>query len=843
MNIQLKLAWRYLWGRKLRTVLTMLAVVLGVALIFGLNGMLPSMIKAFEQSTLAAAGKVDLTVSGNTGNTFSLDVWRRIQRVPGVSVATPSLARAVALPRTGVVTGSGQVDIVTVNGIEPLTAGKVREYPVVSGRFLTPADSGAVLGTDLAAKLGVKVGDTLVLPSAVGTGRFPVVGLLDLPAVPGVEEIFVTLRAAQSLFGQAPDAVNTVDAKFDPGADRATVEAAVTRALGPDYRIGGIEGASQLLASIQVGQVAINMFGVMALAMGAFIILNTFRTGVAERRHDVGMLRAIGATRGTVIGTFIVESLFQGVIGTAIGLFGGWLIGLGMAAMLRPLAGQYLRFEIGGPEFPPGTWALAIVLGVGVSVAGALIPALSAGRVTPLEALRPQLGAVYERAAGKRAWVGAGAIVIALLMLATRESGAVFGGAFLFLIGIVLAAPAAITPLAAAFSNLIDIPFPDEGDIARSNLQRNPGRSAITASAIMVSLAIVIAMLGVMSAITAGFTGYLDKSLGADFIFLPQSLILSQGNIGSGPRLAEEIKRTPGIREVTSLRIAQSKVGASSVQVVGIDPKTYGDMASFEWGKGTTDAAIGQLGQGRTVIANGIYAAQLGISPGDRLVMETPTGPRTYRVVGVGSDYLNAKLSTVYVSQDSLARDFSVTNDLLLMADLTPGYDVTQVHSALSAVLKDYPEFTLWESAQWRAQQVQTLDSAMGFYYVLIGALSLPSLLALLNTLAMSVLARTREIGMLRAVGSTRRQIRRMVMAESVLLATIGTAFGIVAGTWLGYALVASMNSVGFPMPYVFPFQPVLVTIVVGVGFGVVAALIPARQAARLDVVQALHYE
>ena len=266
-------------------------------------------------------------------------------------------------------------------------------------------------------------------------------------------------------------------------------------------------------------------------------------------------------------------------------------------------------------------------------------------------------------------------------------------------------------------------------------------------------------------------------------------------------------------------------------------------MAAFEWNAGSSDLSLAQLRSGRWVIANGIYASQHGLELGQAITLDTPNGRRAYHVAGIGNDYLNAKLSTLYTSHENLARDFNTTNDMLIMANRLPSADPAVVKARLDRLVKDYPAFRLYESAQWRDEQMTTFSQTIFIFYALVAALALPSLLALVNTLAISVLARTREIGMLRAVGSTRRQIRRMVMAESLLLSFIGTAFGIIAGLWLGYALVVAMGSIGWQMPYEFPWGGVAATLVVGVTFGVLAAIGPARSAARLDVVQALRHE
>jgi putative ABC transport system permease protein len=412
----------------------------------------------------------------------------------------------------------------------------------------------------------------------------------------------------------------------------------------------------------------------------------------------------------------------------------------------------------------------------------------------------------------------------------------------LFVIGLSMAAPALIAPISNVLGRVFDLFMSRESRIARSNLQRNPTRSASTASAVMIALAVVIAMLGVFQSLFAGFANYIDKAMSAEFMFIPNNIVLAQGNVAAGPRLATEISHASGVAAVGTLRIAMAKMNGASVQVIGIDPKAYPKVADFVWQTGSAPSAVAALGNGRQLIANSIYASQNGLKLGDVVMLETPKGTVGYRVAGIGSDYLNVKLATVYVSQAELKKEFDVTADIMIMATLTPGADGVATKAALDRIVADFPAFRLYESSKWKAEQTVIFGQTMWFMYSLIGVLALPSLLALMNTLAMSVLARTREIGMLRAVGSTRTQVRRMVLAESLMLASIGTLFGVVAGVWLGYALVEATTAV-FPMPYTFPTGGVITAIVVGIVFAMIAAILPARSASKLDVVAALHYE
>ena len=837
MNFQLTLAARYLMGRKLRTFLTTLAVVFGVMILFGLNGLLPALMDRLRQNIMATAGKVDLVVIGATDGTFNAGVAGEVRGLDGVAYATGSLRQNATLP------AGSPVAAITIAGIDPATAPDVRPTSLTSGRYLQPGDGNVmVISERLSEQAGLNIGDTFSLPSASGSTDFEIVGLIATRALPGVEEVYVPLPAAQAMFNQT-GRINSVEAIFKPGADRDRVESDVKARLGDEFKIGGIEAGNQFLAMLELGTVALNLFGVLALTMGGFVIFNTFRTIVAERRRDIGMLRAVGASRKTVVGIILAESLLQGVIGTAAGMIVGVALAYGLSALASPLYEQFLHFGIGDPVFTLPTVLFAIVMGIGITVLGGLLPAIQASQITPLEALRPSVGEVARRAAGRGAKIGLGLIVLAALTLVSGNPRASAGGAFLVLIGLVLIGPALVRPIASIFGRLLAIAFAREGQIAQGNLTRQPGRAAITASAMMIGMAIIIAFAGMLSSIDDGFTRFLNKSMGADFLLIPQSIMLGGGNIGAGAELAQAIRDTPGIETVTTVRVAQSQAMGTPLQVIGIDPVTYPQVAGLEFVSSIQEQAYAEIGAGRAIILNGIFTGRSNVQVGDTITLKTPEGDRDYRVVAIGTDYLNAKAATGFISQANLAADFHETGDVLLMANKAPAADAASVHSALDQVAKRYPAFTLYESTEWRTSMTGTLEGVIGAMYFMMIALALPSLIALINTLAINVIERTREIGMIRAVGGTRQQIQRMILAESLLLAGLGIAFGILAGLWMGYALVGAMGIVGFQLTYFFPAASVLVAIAVGLIFGVLAALVPARQAAKMEIVTALHYE
>ncbi|MEZ4642985.1 MAG: FtsX-like permease family protein [Chloroflexota bacterium] len=355
-------------------------------------------------------------------------------------------------------------------------------------------------------------------------------------------------------------------------------------------------------------------------------------------------------------------------------------------------------------------------------------------------------------------------------------------------------------------------------------------------------LVVVAVSGGLLTTLVGGMGGWIDKTLGSDYLFMPQSLILGGGNIGAGPQLLTEIDAIPGVETTTTLRQATTRIDGADVQLVGIDPVTYPQVAGLIFSAGDEETVYEEMENGRLIIVNGIFAAQNRLAVGDTLTLQTPDGTQDYKVAAVAGDFLNFKLATGYISQANLAQDFHETTDLLIMVDQAVGADETAVQASLQALAPDYPAFTFYSLTEWQVEMEKNMSALNGMYVLLI-ILAIPSLIALINTLAINVLERTREIGTLRAVGATRRQVKRMITAESLLLAATGTLFGLLSGLWLSYILVGAMNLIGLVFPFSFSYAGAIVAIVVGLGFGILGALIPARQATKLDIVQALAYE
>ncbi|MFN7035787.1 MAG: ABC transporter permease [Bellilinea sp.] len=851
MNLYWTLAWRYLSGRKLRTALTTLAITFGVLVIFGMNTFLPTFVKAYQTQMMATAGQVDATITHKTGEAFDPSLLEKVRAVEGVEVASGSLERIINLPADYFDNDPQTFDRITalmLKGIDPVTARQMIAYNLVEGRFLEPDDRGAaVISRSLAREIGLKLGDTLSLPTATGIADLQIIGILPERMIPGNEEVLVTLSEAQRLMNM-PDKINLIDANFGTldEARRADIQNRIIQTLGDAFKVGALETGSEIYTNLKNSQMIFVLMGFLALLMGGFIIFNTFRTIIAERRRDIGMLRALGANRRTIRRLILTEGLLQGVIGTAAGLVLGYLFGLLMLQLIAPIGRQFLNITIGAPQISPVLLIASIALGVGITVAAGLIPAYSASRITPLEALRPSLGKVnFKRAASASFWAGVVLMALAAGILFSRQAALIGLGAVMFIGSLILMAPALINPIAGMFGSLLALIFARNGtaQLAEGNLSRQPGRAAVTASTTMIALAVVVMMASILSSVALTFTRIMEKSLGSDYLLVPPTLAVWGSNTGASPQLAEELRQIEGVELVSALRFAAAQIEDIAVGVMGIDPDAYLQLEALTFTTGDPIGAYQALKNERAMIINGVLATASGIRVGDEVELMTPSGIKTYRVVGLATDYLNAKTTTVYISQTNIALDFGRQEDVFYQINLKPNADRQKAESAFMTLLRDYPQFKLLNGKAYVEENARMFDAVFIAMYAMAAFLAIPSLIAMVNTLAIGVLERTREIGMLRAVGASRRQVRAIILAEALILAAIGTAFGILAGLYMGIMSVKAFEAMGFPMEYLFPAGGILAAAAVGLLFGALAAVVPARQASRLDVVEALRYE
>ncbi|MEZ4671996.1 MAG: FtsX-like permease family protein [Anaerolineae bacterium] len=833
---------RYLNGRRLRTVLTTLAIVFGVALIFAINLALPSALNAFKQGLSTFTG-ADLTVTSVSGESFTPEsALPKVAGLEQVQAVTGVLRRQFSLPTLS--DGKlGTTTQLTLVGIDPTSAQDVRQFAMSDGRFLEEGDTGkAVLPAGIAELAPeLKVGTVFPLITAGGLKFYTVVGLLAEQGNVSAPEIYVSLSDAQAAFNQ-PGLINTVEVSIKAGADRDAAGTAVQSALGDSFELNATNDSTTILTAMQAGLAIFDLLGVLALFLGAFLIFNTFRTVVVERRHDIAMLRAVGATRRQITQMIMIESLVQGIFGTLIGLVLGALMALGVTTFMNQFWATYLKRGTLSLQVTPTAVILAVVLGLGAALLAGYLPARTAGKTSPLEALRPATAGSIRRAARWSLIAGVVLMVLAVGLLLIGSKGAV-GGAMLFLVGILIAAPGLVIPASRLFSPLLSLWFAREGDLARGNLTRQPGRAAITGGTLMIGLAVLILMAAVVLSFSDLITSLTNVNFSSDLLLTPQSISIYDNVIGADSGLAERVKALPEVDTVGTMRYAAAKANGQDLQVLGIDPNVYPKVASLDFNEADGDAAFAALGSGRNAILTSLALSTLKLQAGDDFVLQTAEGPQTYHVAAVGNDILTFKVAAIFISQANLAADFHKTEDIMLLVNLKPDADKAAALADVEKITADYPQFTPHLTGEYRDELIKTSSGAMSMFYFIALLILIPAALGLLNTLTINILERTREIGVVRAVGGSRGQVRRMVTAEALLLGVFGAAMGVLAGVAMSYGFIMAFGTIGWKMPYTFPAIGVIAAIVVGVLLALFASILPARSAARLDIIRALQYE
>jgi putative ABC transport system permease protein len=824
--------------RKFRTTLTTLAIVFGVAVIFAVGLLMPGLRRLLEGGG-RPAGTSDLRVESAAGGAFDPELAQTVAGIRGVQAAAGILQREIRLAAMDEAGG-----VAEMIGVDYGDLMKVSTISLRQGRLPRPEETGVVvLPSGLADSAGIGVGDVLPLPTVDGLREFAVAGVFDDRGLSLTPALYLNLADVQEAFA-LPGRINAVEVRLSPAADRETVAQEIRQELGSGYRIGGPSAAD-----VEFVGVMFNLFGALALFVGGFLIFNTFRTVVAERRREIGMLRALGADRPQILRLLLMESGLQGIIGTALGLLAGYPFGLLLA---RGVSAAALRGNEIYLALTPAGILLPVALGIGTTLAAGYFPARSASAIPPLAALQPPAPET-ERPSLPKGILGLVLAASGLALVLAGEGTAAYGS-LAVLVGAVLVTPLLIAPTARILTPLLRAVFPDVEAVALSNVVRQPGRTAVTVNTLMVGAAVLVATNAMMATERESLMHTFEVTLAGDsstFTIMPGAAEAGPstyadlaGVFGAGSDLAAEVAGLPGVQSVVTVRAAQALCGDSIIPLIGIDPESFPSVRRYGFEETEGDDPFGALRSGRAVFINGYMQDHLQLGLGDDLTLQTPQGTRIYRVAAVLDDYTSGTGAPyAVVSQDNLARDFGVTEDGQFLIQLVPAADPEEIRGALETVLRRYPQLRLVDSAAYQLAIRDSFNSGLVVFDVLMIAVLLPSLLGLLNTLAINVLERTTEIGLLRAVGTDRTMVRRMILAESLVLVLLGAATGLAVGAALSGTFISVLQEITPGNQTVFPLPVILAYLAVFLALALSISVIPARGAARLNIVQALQSE
>ena len=848
-----RVALRGLFGRKLRTVLTAVAIVLGVALVAGTLVLTDSIQKAFDNiftdsrqgSSVVISGKsaFDLTDdSGATAPPLQESLLSTVQSQPDVAEAEGSVSGEAQLigddNKAIVYGGAPNLGFSIANGesqFNPLT--------LVEGEW--PSGDEVVIDGQTAEKEGFQVGDTVGVQGRGPVETLHISGIVKFGSVStigGATLAGFDLPTAQRIFDMEGK-LDEIAVAAKPGVSDQQLATELRGALPANTQVRTAadqakDDASDTNQFISFLRTFLLSFGGIALFVGAFVIANSLSITIAQRTRELATLRTVGASRRQVLRSILIESVVVGVLASIVGLF----LGLGLAKGLFWLF-DAIGFTLpnSGLTFETRTIIVALVVGIVVTVGASLRPAIRATRVPPIAAVRE--GATLPESRFARFRTPA-AVIVAILGFALVIYGLFGGGgtatvllsmgagALLVFIGVALFA----ARLVPAFATVLGWPTARfggaSGQLAQGNARRNPQRTASTAAALMIGLALVtlVAVLG--QGIRSSFTGAVDK------IFVSDYAITAQNNFSPLPvDAAEAASRAPGVEAVASVRAGQALAFGSVENVTAVTPNA-GDAIALDWSEGS-QAVFSELGENGAFVDND-YAEKHNLQIGSPIKITVPNGDVVPLVVkGIFDPPAGGSpFGTVTFSSATFDKNFDQPENLFSFVKMTGG--VTDENTqALENSLKDFPNAKAQTRDEFKDNQVSFLNNILNVLYILLALSVIVSLFGIINTLVLTVFERTREIGTLRAVGMTRRQVRRMIRYESVITALIGAALGIVLGLVLAGLLTARVDFINFAVPV----TQIVVFAIAAIIVGIVAAILPARRAAKLNVLQALQYE
>ncbi|MFI7510705.1 ABC transporter permease [Micromonospora aurantiaca] len=848
----LRATLKSLLARKLRLLLSGLAVVLGVMFVSGAFVLTDTLGRSFDAVFADAYAEVDVSVeakpkidvSTTEGMPLSTpmpaSVLDRIKAVPGVADAEG----VVAADGARMIGSNGKV--VTSFGPPQLGQNWLGESDLVEIREgrAPQADDEIVINTALAEAGKVKVGDRVGVLTLAPKKEFTLVGVFGYSggrdSIGGANEVYFTTPVAQQLMLGKPDVFSNVSVQAADGTTPAALRDELARTLGADYQVKtGEQLAADASAGLKEGLSFFNKillgFAAVALLVGTFLILNTFSIIVAQRTRELALMRAIGASGKQVIGSVVLEALAVGLIASVLGLAAG----IGVGALLAYLFGQLAGgLTLAGLGVPASAVIGAFAVGMLITVIAALLPALRASRIPPIAAMQDV--ATPDRpltkvTIGGAVVTGIGAVLLFLGLgghFGDSTLATILGGVLFAFIGVALLTPIISRPVVSLLGAIFSWSVP--GKLGRLNSGRNPRRTAITAAALMVGIALVTGVTVILDSAKGSIGALAEDTIKAELVISGAS---------SGPRPAsfdpavlEKAAAIPGVRMVSGEYGDMAVVGGERTWVAASS-----NVAALQQIFGAKAAAgdISRLAPDQMLVSSDTAKAR-NLTVGSTVPVQLSRGEaRTYTVSGI---YESSQLTNPVTLPPQAAADFSIPQPIQGFLQLAPGTSVDAVQPQVERLLADSPEVSVADRAAFIEQQTGQLDSLLQMIQILLALAIVIAVLGIINTLALSVLERTRELGLLRAIGLRRAQTMRMITVEAVVISIFGALLGVVVGTGLGAAVVEALRDEGIT-DLVLPWGQMVTFLILAAIIGVIAAVLPAIRAARINVLGAIAHD
>ncbi len=848
-------------ARKLRVVLTGIAIALGVALMAGTYILTDTINHSFASIFQAASRGHDVVVT--PAQTLGRRVRSQVSPITETTLAQVRRTPGVAKAAGGIFSPATLLDVhgkrLSTGGAPAFVAARVpapfESFSPVSGRVPTGAGEVAI-DEATAEREHLRLGQRMVVAGSALAMGFTIVGIVKFgggQSFGGASSALLTLPEAQRVVGER-GAYDQIDVAARPGVTPNELRARI-RAVLPatvDVRTGAQQAAkntSDLESNLGFLRTFLLIFAYVALVVGAFIIFNTFSITVAQRTREFGLLRTLGASRSQIMQTVVFEGLLLGFGGALLGLLGGIVVAPALDQLFKAFGAD---LPDSGTVLATRTIVVSLLVGTVVTVLAGLAPALRATRVPPLAAMREgvEIPRRTPLTRGRYAVPILLALIVARLVVAivTGEGGGTI--AIVTALGVVLLYVRLrqrthgpryrlVRALARALGALVAWRG-ITGRLARENTIRQPGRTMVTAAALTVGLGLVT----FVAVLADGTKATIDRAVSRSFA---GNLIVE--NSQAGPEqgipalVAPALRRVGGVASVAPIAFTKGRLSGSTsnTTVAAVDPSSFARAYRIEWKQGSR-ATLLTLGDTGAIATDG-FAKSQHLKVGQTVSVLTPTGRRvSLQVRGIANE--NAGLLGSLTIALPLARTgFGQREDALDFVSYVPGVTDAQVQPAVDRLLASaFPQARSRTAAQFKQDQANQINTLLTLIYVLLALSVIVSLFGIVNTLVLSIYERTRELGMLRAVGASRRQIRQMIRYESIITALIGGVFGLVIGT-VGAVLVTALALSGSGYVQSIPVGTLLVLLLVAALAGLLAAQLPARRAARLDVLRALASE
>ena len=832
-----RVSFREIVSRPGRALLTLLSIVIGVATVVSITIATSTTRLAYQEMFAALTGRAALEVTADGGGSFDESVVRLLDATPGVKAAAPILQRPTVMHVKG-----RRVKLVAV-GIDPAKDEAVRDYDVGEGGFFRN-DRDALLEIGFARSMGLGLNDEIRLLTRRGLWELRVAGLLKARGTASLQLgglVFLPLKGAQKAFA-AQGSVDSVQIVLDDPARAGAIQTEIAKQLPTGLRVERPAAQTQLVEQTLLGaNHGLQLAASFSLLLATFIILNTYLMNVTERRRQLAILRAIGATRRQIARLLIGESLLMGAVGTVLGAG----VGLAGAGLLTKALDRVLQTPMPSMTLTAEPFLLAIVFGLGISLLGAWLPARRAARLSPLEGIDGIVREDMEGTSWRFTLVGilvsavSGAAIAVCIAGGLPTEAGILGGVFL-LVGIVLLIPAVLDRLLRFIFRKFSSRMRVEVRLAHQQIPRRHARSVLTVGVLFVAAATGI---GISSSILDNIQDvelWYRRAIVGDFFVRAMMPDMATGLSADLPEgMGEEIAATPGVTSVDTLRFVRATAAGQSAVVIvrefTSDAQVYFDLKSGDPGRVRSQLVAGE------VVVGTVLAQKTGLKLGDRISIDTRKGLQPFRIAGLTNEYLVGGLA-VYMERQVARQWLEVegvdgyiirANPENLAGAQAALQDLCDKHGVLLHSFADISRFIDEMMIEINACLCGIL--VLGFVVAAFGVV---------NTLTMNVLEQTRELGLLRVIAMTRRQVRKTVLSQATILGGAGLGAGTVAGLGVAYLInLATMPAIGHPVE--FRFRPLLLVGSFLGAFAMVlaAAWLPAQRAARLQLTAALKYE